>query len=115
VDLDISFDDIQPVLAANICHRAVVFGDEVPGADPWSLLATVKEDGSVIAQDGRLTEDPATTVAFVRRFLTEHGASLEPGDRIIAGSVLPPIAVAPGDALDVSFGPLGELRAAFSD
>jgi 2-keto-4-pentenoate hydratase len=115
VDLDISFDDIQPVLAGNICHRSVVFGDEVPGADPWSLLATVTRDGSVVAQDGRLTEDPATTVTFVRRFLAEHGASLEPGDRIIAGSVLPPIAVVPGDALDVSFGPMGALRAAFSD
>jgi 2-keto-4-pentenoate hydratase len=115
VDLDISFGDIQPVLAGNICHRAVVFGEEVPGADPWSLLATVTKDGSVVAQDGRLTEDPAITVAFVRRFLTDHGASLEPDDRIIAGSVLPPISVSPGDVLDVSFGPLGELRAGFSD
>ena len=115
VDLDISFDDIEPVLAGNICHRAVVFGDEVPGADPWSLRATVTKDGSVVARDGRLTEDPVTTVAFVRRFLGDHGASLEPGERIIAGSVLPPVSVAPGDALEVSFGPLGELRIAFSE
>src|SRR5580698_5020390 len=39
VDLDISFDDIEPVLAANICHRGVIFGDEVSGADPWSMIA----------------------------------------------------------------------------
>jgi 2-keto-4-pentenoate hydratase len=115
VDLDISFDDIEPVLAGNICHRAVVFGDEVPGADAWSLLASVRKDGSVVARDGRITEDPATTVAFVRRFLADHGATLEPGDRIIAGSVLPPASVAPGDSLDVSFGPFGALRIAFSD
>jgi 2-keto-4-pentenoate hydratase len=115
VDLDISFDDIEPVLAGNICHRAVVFGDEVPGADAWSLLASVTKDGSVVARDGRITEDPATTVAFVRRFLADHGATLEPGDRIIAGSVLPPASVAPGDSLDVSFGPFGALRIAFSD
>jgi 2-keto-4-pentenoate hydratase len=115
VDLDISFDDIEPVLAGNICHRRVVFGDEVTGADPWSLVATVTKEGSVVAQNGRLTEDPGTTVAFVRRFLADHGASLEPGQRIIAGSVVPPVSVAPGDALDVSFGSFGTLRIAFSD
>jgi 2-keto-4-pentenoate hydratase len=115
VDLDISFDDIEPVLAGNICHRAVVFGDEVSGADPWSLLATVTKNGSEVGRDGRITEDPATTVAFVRRFLADHGASLDPGDRIIAGSVVPPVPVAPGDSLDVSFGPFGSLRIAFSD
>jgi 2-keto-4-pentenoate hydratase len=114
VDLDISFGDIEPVLAGNICHRCVVFGDEVPGADPWSLVATVTKDGSLVAQDGRLTEDPATTVAFVRRFLADHGASLEPGDRIIAGSVVPPVSVAAGDSLEASFGPFGALHIAFS-
>jgi 2-keto-4-pentenoate hydratase len=115
VDLDISFHEIEPVLAGNVCHRHVVFGDEVPGGDPWSLVASVSKEGSVLAKDGRLTEDPATTVAFVRRFLAAHGAALESGDRIIAGSLLPPLSVAPGDEIDVSFGPFGSLRAAFSD
>ena len=41
VDLDISFEDIEPVLAGNICHRGVVFGPEVPGADPMAMAATV--------------------------------------------------------------------------
>ena len=39
VDLDISFDDIEPVLAGNVCHRHVVFGAEVPDADPMALAA----------------------------------------------------------------------------
>jgi 2-keto-4-pentenoate hydratase len=113
VDLDISFDDIEPVLAGNICHRGVVFGAEVPGADPMSFAATVTKDGAVVAE-GRLTKDPAATVAFVRTFLAAHGAELEPGQRIICGSVVPPIQVASGDTLDASFGPLGTLRIAFS-
>ena len=62
VDLDISFDDIEPVLAGNICHRGVIFGDEVPGVDPWAMVATVTKAGDVVAE-GVLTEDPATTVA----------------------------------------------------
>jgi 2-oxo-hept-3-ene-1,7-dioate hydratase len=113
VDLDISFDDIEPVLADNICHRGVIFGDEVPGVDPWQMVAQVTKDAAVVAE-GCITEDPAETVDFVRRFLAAHGATLAPGDRIIAGSVVAPISVAPGDELYVDFGPLGELRVAFA-
>ncbi len=129
VDLDISFADIEPVLAANICQRGVVFGDEVPGVDPWAVVANVTrertagdgdgdgdgaESGQLVAQEGRISQDPAATVDFVRSFLAAHGSSLEPGHRIIAGSVVPPIAVAPGDSLDVDFGPLGRLSVRFA-
>jgi 2-keto-4-pentenoate hydratase len=113
VDLDISFDDIEPVLAANICHRGVVFGPEVPGADPRAMAATVTKDGAVVAE-GKLTKGPAATIAFVRSYLAAHGAALEAGQRIICGSVVPPVAVAPGDALDVSFGLFGRLRVTFA-
>ena len=112
VDLDISFDDIEPVLAGNICHRGVIFGDEVPGVDPWSMAATVTKAGDVVAE-GMLVEDPAATLLFVRSYLASHGAALQPGDRVIAGSVVAPVAVAPGDELDVSFGPLGRLSVRF--
>jgi 2-oxo-hept-3-ene-1,7-dioate hydratase len=113
VDLDVSFDDIEPVLAGNICHRGVVFGAEVPDADPMAMAATVTKDGAVVAE-GALTKDPAVTVAFVRSYLSAHGSALEAGQRIICGSVVPPVAVAPGDALDVSFGPFGTLRVSFA-
>ena len=112
VDLDIDFDDIEPVLAGNVCHRHVVFGAEVTGADPMALAATVTKDGAVVA-GGRLSKDPATTVAFVQGYLAAHGASLEPGQRIICGSVVPPVTVAPGDSLDVAFGPFGSLSVRF--
>jgi 2-keto-4-pentenoate hydratase len=119
VDLDMPFDGIEPVLADNICQRGVVFGDEVPGADPWAMVATVTRAGGAtgageVVAEGRITEDPALTVAFVRSFLAAHGAVLEPGDRIIGGSVVAPVGVAPGDELHVGFGPLGGLRIAFS-
>jgi 2-keto-4-pentenoate hydratase len=113
VDLAISFDDIEPVLAANICHRGVIFGTEVPGVDPWSMVATVTRAGDRVAE-GRLVEEPAVTAQFVRSYLEVHGAMLVPGDRIIAGSVVAPVAVAPGDELSVSFGPLGRLSVRFA-
>ena len=51
---------------------------------------------------------------MVRAFLAAHGATLAPGDRIIAGSLIAPLAIAPGDALAVAFGVLGALPARFS-
>ncbi len=114
VDLDISFDDIAVVLAANICHRGVIYGDEVPGIDPWAMVARVTKAGSVVAE-GRLVDDPAATVAFVGSYLADHGAALHEGDRIIAGSVVAPVAVGPGDEVSVSFGPLGHLSVRFGD
>ena len=113
VDLDMPFADIEPVLAANVCQRGVVFGDEVQGVDPWSVAVAVTKGGALVAE-GRPEEDPDETVAFVGRFLADHGAVLEPGHRIIAGSMVAPVAVAPGDELRVEFGPLGVLSVRFA-
>jgi 2-keto-4-pentenoate hydratase len=112
VDLDIDFSDIEPVLAGNVCHRHVVFGPEVPGVDPMALVATVTKDGAVVAE-GRMSKDPATTVAFVDGYLAAYGAALEPGQRIICGSVVAPVSVGPGDSLQVAFGPFGSLSVRF--
>ncbi len=113
VDLGISFEDIEPVLSANICQRGVVFGDEVPGVDPFSVTVDLTKNGKPAGR-GAVLEDPALTVAFVESFLAAHGATLEPGQRIIAGSLTAPLAVAPGDELTVTFGPLGALSVRFS-
>ncbi len=117
VDLGVPFDDIEVVLAGNICQRGVVFGAE-SGADPWAVVAAVtkhtSEGHSALVAEGRLSEEPAATAAFVQAYLAAHGATLAPGDRIIAGSLVPPVAVAPGDELRVTFGPFGELRIGFS-
>ena len=106
VDLGISFDDIEPVLSTNICQRGVVFGNEVPGVDPFSVTVEVTKNDEPAGR-GALLEHPALTAAFVESFLAAHGAALEPGQRIIAGSLTAPVTVAPGDAA------LGHLRAAW--
>lgn len=116
VDLGVPFDDIEVVLADNICQRGVVFGAEVPGVDPWVVVARVtktEHTGGTTIAEGSITEDPAATTSFVRSYLASHGAQLVEGDRIIAGSLVAPVPVAAGDALDVDFGPLGALRISF--
>jgi len=113
VDLDLPFDDLEAILAGNVFQRGVVFGDEVPGIDPWAMVASVTKAGVVVVE-GSIVEDPATTVSFVRSFLAAHGAALEPGHRIIAGSVVAPRPVTGGAELHVAFGPLGKLSIAFA-
>ena len=113
VDLGIPFDDIERVLADNICQRGVVFGEDMSDIDPFAVAVSAAKNGQPVG-DGSLVEAPAVTADFVGDFLRTHGAVLEPGQRIIAGSLTPPITVAPGDALDVTFGPLGTLSVHFS-
>jgi 2-oxo-hept-3-ene-1,7-dioate hydratase len=116
VDLGVPFDDIEVVLADNICQRGVVFGPEISGVDPWAVAVEVTKTGALGEASvgrGRVSEDPATTTSFVQSYLATHRAELAEGDRIIAGSMVAPIAVAPGDSLHVDFGPLGELGVTF--
>jgi len=113
VDLDLPFDRLEPILAGNVFHRGVVFGPEVAQAEWRGLDVAVVKDGEQIA-DGRLLEAPEVTIEVVSTFLATHDARLEPGERIIAGSLIVPIPVAPGDRLQVTFGVLGSLGVAFS-
>ena len=113
VDLNLGFDDLEPILAGNVFHRGVVFGPEVPGVDVDGLEVEVRRDGAVVAT-GMLEEPPAVTVEAVRSFLNAHGAQLMAGDRIIAGSMIPALAVAPGERLSVGFGRLGDLDVQFA-
>ena len=106
------FDRLEPILAGNVFHRGVIFGPDWEGADPRELAVAVVKDGAQVA-DGRLGERPEATIGVVRTFLEAHGARLRPGERIIAGSLIAPMDIAPGDRLDVSFGVLGSLSVAF--
>jgi 2-keto-4-pentenoate hydratase len=108
VDLDLPFDDIEPILAGNVFHRGVIFGPEVAGLRLTALEGVVKVEGQAVA-GGTLTEPPAVTIAFVQTFLADHGAVLAPGDRIIAGSLIPPMTIGSGDHYDIDFGPLGSI------
>jgi 2-keto-4-pentenoate hydratase len=123
VDLNLPFDRIEPILAGNVFHRGVIFGPEIGVEEAGGLVAGLNDlvedltvevsgGGSSLAT-GRLSEAPSVTVSVVRSFLESHGASLEPGQRIIAGSLIAPMAISPDDDLSVSFGRLGSLDVSF--
>jgi 2-keto-4-pentenoate hydratase len=55
-------------------------------------------------------DDFADVVRLVARLLGAVGEHLREGDRIITGSVTPPVQVQPGDQVTVGLGGLGSLE-----
>ena len=83
-----------------------------PASTPGPWWPRVTKAGDVVAE-GRLGEDPATTVTFVRSYLDAHGATLEagrPDHRRVGGGAG---AVAPGDELASPSGRSGHLSVRF--
>ena len=113
VDTDLPFEDVEAILSENVFHRGVLLGPARAG-DSLEGVAVSAHGGAAKQLEAAVSEDPAEVVRFVADFLGEHGAGLDAGDRIIAGSLTPPIAVAPGDRVEVNFGALGRLAVALA-
>jgi 2-keto-4-pentenoate hydratase len=97
--------DFETIVARNIWHRGVAFGPLSGDAPPERFVARVLVDGSVRAST-QGSCDVEGTVAIAEHLLAAVGEQLEPGDRIIAGSILH-VPVTSGDDVVVD---LGELR-----
>jgi 2-keto-4-pentenoate hydratase len=113
IDADLPFEDVEAILARNIFHRAVAFGAPAPRPSLDGFACRVTRNGEE-AGVADATEDPGQTVARVAEFLAAHGAQLRPGDRIIAGTLTPPLPVAPGDEIGVDLGALGTIALRFA-
>lgn len=113
IDADLPFEDIEAILARNIFHRAVVFGAVAPTPSLDGFACRVTRNGEE-AGTAESTEEPRETVARVAAFLADHSAELRPGDRIIAGTLTPPLPVAPGDEVEVDLGALGRVGLRFA-
>ncbi|HSL65374.1 MAG TPA: hypothetical protein VK874_12025, partial [Gaiellaceae bacterium] len=108
-DLDFPPDDPERILAANVYQRHVVLGPRGPALAPEALSARVTCGGNerladdVEALTGRLDG----VVAHVARTLDAAGEELREGEVVIAGSVVPPLDVRPGDRVRYELDPLG--------
>ena len=56
---------------------------------------------------------PANGIVWLARKLAAHGAGLEAGQLILAGSFTRPVAVRPGDTFHVDYGKMGSLACRF--
>ena len=114
-DVDRTPDDVEEILARNIFQRAVVLGPSDPGRAGGSaaglaarVLVGGREAGAtddVEALTGKLAE----LVRHVASFLGAFGEELRAGEVVIAGSIVPPLEVAPPTDVRFELAPLGAV------
>jgi 2-keto-4-pentenoate hydratase len=116
VDVDDS-TDVEEILAGDIFQRRVVLGPaEATSID--GLRAEVRlgaADAKTVEDPYALTGDPAKVVAHVATHLAAFGETLRAGEVVIAGSIVPALAVAPGDRLSYRLDALPELAVEFAE
>jgi 2-keto-4-pentenoate hydratase len=111
-DVDSPPEDIGGVLEGNIFHRAVVLGrpdHSRVGGSVVGMRARITNKGSEIADTEdleALTGDIVSILGHTSWLLQAAGARLKAGDVVIAGSVVLPIPVRPGDEITFELGPL---------
>jgi len=121
VDLTAPPEDPERILSGNIYQRHVVLSDNAParaGAGAHGLMCRVKRRGNEFAR----TADPQANtgkwidiVRHVADVLAACGERLRSGDIIITGSVVPPLAIEPGeDAIAFEVDPIGAVAVRFS-
>jgi 2-keto-4-pentenoate hydratase len=118
VDIDLPFDDVEPIVAANVFHRGWLTGPERdPGEVDLDVLEVEVRRGGAVEHEARAGEvlgDVDSVVAGVAARAEAAGEGLCAGDVVICGSLTPIVQVAPGDEVQVTFGPLGTLQVRFS-
>jgi 2-keto-4-pentenoate hydratase len=115
-DLDASEGDPEAILAADIFQRHVLLGPVTEGASVADVTLRLSVNGEEVAAVDDVTEatgDLDGLVAHVAKTLKAAGESLERGDMVICGSIVPALAVSPGDEVEVRLEPLGSLAVSF--
>jgi 2-oxo-hept-3-ene-1,7-dioate hydratase len=109
---------IVDTIADNAAYGAMVLGDVrkrpneidlrwVPGA--LSRNGEIEETGVAAGVLGH----PATGVAWLANKFHQHGARLEAGEIILAGSFTRPMWVSRGDTVHCDYGPMGVVSCSF--
>jgi 2-keto-4-pentenoate hydratase len=114
-DVEFPPDDVEAILAANVYQRAVVLGPRgTGGADEVTALAARLLRGgrewAATDEPERLTGPVLGLVGHAADLLGAFGERLCAGDVLIAGSVVPPLDVVPGDRLRFELEPLGAVE-----
>ena len=113
-DVDFPPDDAGRILAGNVFHRGVVLGAPDPERhDASGIAVRVLRGGEEIAATAEPEALTGPLAALVGVVAEAVGDELRPGDVVIAGSTVPPVAVRPGDEIRVEIDPLGALELRF--
>jgi 2-keto-4-pentenoate hydratase len=113
VDLHSQTSDLAAIVGGNIFHRHVLLGRERANG-PQGLSVRVFRNGELVDE----TDDPQRLNGrvddVVRQLREAVGDRVRPGDVVIAGSAVPPLAVAPGEEIRYELAPLGSISVAFA-
>jgi 2-keto-4-pentenoate hydratase len=112
IDIDMPFDDLERVMAANVFHRAVVFGPVTRGRTSVDgLAARFRRNGDeerAIDVAGAAMA-PRDVIVLVSGYLEAVGESLRAGDAIIAGSLITALPAAAGERFELQVDGLGSV------
>lgn len=109
---------IVDTISDNAAYGAMVLGDVHKRPDEIDLRWVP----GVLSRNGEIEETgvaagvlghPATGVAWLANKFAQHGARLEAGEIILAGSFTRPMWVSRGDDVSCDFGPMGTLTCRF--
>lgn len=120
-DLAFPPDDVEAILSGNIYQRHLVLGPPDPsraGADLEGMVARVAVNGAEVAATADLEVATGAIVDIVQHaasVLAAFGERLRAGDVLIAGSLVPPLRVGPGDQVTFELEPLRALSVGFTD
>ncbi len=113
-DIEFPPDDVARILASGIYHRHVLLGPpRRPTLD--GAVARVTRDGEEAAATDDLTALTGAHEWVLAAVRDAAGRELCEGEVVIAGSVVPPLPVEPGQRWHADLGPLGALSVAFAD
>jgi 2-keto-4-pentenoate hydratase len=119
-DVDHPSDDVEGTLARNIYQRHVILSGSSAtqaGGTLSGLNARVFHNRAEMANTsdfGALTGELITNVSHVANLLAQFGETLRAGQIIIAGSITPPIWVAPGETIGFHLEPLQPISINFA-
>ena len=108
VDLGSPPDNPHDVVAANVFHRAFALGPLDRGEPSPGVEGALIVDGE-LRDSAPIGRQPAGLVAVVGELLAELGERLEPGDRLITGSVVQ-VPLDDADRVIADLGPLGRVE-----
>jgi 2-keto-4-pentenoate hydratase len=122
---DSRYDDFAVVgapqlIADNACASWAAIGSPV-GLD-WRAR-DLAADGVVAFRNGAAVGTgrganvggPLQALTWLANEVATYDGGLQPGDVIITGTCVPPVAIAPGDRLTMEFGELGTIEVSFRD
>jgi 2-keto-4-pentenoate hydratase len=108
-DLEFPPDNVEKILAGGIYHRHVLLGE--PAAQSLATVAAyVLRDGVEVAATAAPTALTGELDWVLETVHLSAGRELREGEVVIAGAVVPPQPIAPGEHWCVDFGALGALE-----